>query len=197
MSEKSATTKRRVFAAAAEGFAAGGFAGASMRTIAARADVSQALVHHHFGSKQALYDLVVADAVERCRTFAEGWLAELLGQHDAGLSCAQYVGWLTSDLRTTRLRRWMAVEELPLDRPFIEAAAASGLDPTQQAWLSALVCSLEAAGDQELAGGPGWSELESCGAPVVAVSASLASWARAESVALVPIEAGRRVAGSG
>jgi AcrR family transcriptional regulator len=39
-------------------FAENGFHGASMRDIAARAGVSQSLLHHHFGTKEALWSLV-------------------------------------------------------------------------------------------------------------------------------------------
>lgn len=39
-------------------FAEHGFHGASMRDIAKRAGVSQSLVHHHFGSKDALWNFV-------------------------------------------------------------------------------------------------------------------------------------------
>lgn len=39
-------------------FAEHGFHGASMRDIANRAGVSQSLVHHHFGSKEALWNFV-------------------------------------------------------------------------------------------------------------------------------------------
>lgn len=39
-------------------FAERGFHGASMRDIAQRAGVSQSLVHHHFGSKEALWNFV-------------------------------------------------------------------------------------------------------------------------------------------
>lgn len=44
--------------AALAAFAEHGFHGASMRDIAARAGVSQSLVHHHFGSKDALWNFV-------------------------------------------------------------------------------------------------------------------------------------------
>lgn len=48
----------RILEAALAGFAEHGFHGASMRDIAGRAGVSQALVHHHFGNKAALWNLV-------------------------------------------------------------------------------------------------------------------------------------------
>jgi len=47
-----------IIEAALAAFAEHGFHGASMRDIAARAGISQSLVHHHFGSKDALWNFV-------------------------------------------------------------------------------------------------------------------------------------------
>jgi AcrR family transcriptional regulator len=47
-----------ILEAALAAFAEHGFHGASMRDIAARAGVSQSLLHHHFGTKDALWNLV-------------------------------------------------------------------------------------------------------------------------------------------
>lgn len=48
----------RIIAAALEVFSDLGFAGASMRTIAEKADVSAALIHHHFKDKETLWKIV-------------------------------------------------------------------------------------------------------------------------------------------
>ena len=55
-------TRRRVLGAAAEAFTAAGRDGASMRQIARGADVSIATIHYYFGSKERLFDAVMADA---------------------------------------------------------------------------------------------------------------------------------------
>jgi TetR/AcrR family transcriptional regulator len=47
-----------ILAAATAVFAERGFHGAKMREIAQRAQVSQGLLHHHFGTKEALWDAV-------------------------------------------------------------------------------------------------------------------------------------------
>lgn len=47
-----------ILEAALSAFAENGFHGANMRDIGARAGVSQSLVHHHFGSKEALWNFV-------------------------------------------------------------------------------------------------------------------------------------------
>lgn len=46
--------------AAEQVFAASGFAGASMREIADRAGVAQALIHYHFDNKEKLFEAVIA-----------------------------------------------------------------------------------------------------------------------------------------
>lgn len=53
---------QRLLSAAAVQFAEQGFAGASIASIAARAGLAKSTVFHHFGSKQALYLAVIADA---------------------------------------------------------------------------------------------------------------------------------------
>jgi AcrR family transcriptional regulator len=50
--------KGAILAAARAVFAAAGFHGATMRDIAQRAGVSQGLLHHHFRSKEGLWDAV-------------------------------------------------------------------------------------------------------------------------------------------
>jgi TetR/AcrR family transcriptional regulator len=54
-------SKARVFEAAAEEFAAHGFAGAKVDRIAARACVNKAMIYYHFKNKAALYRAVVGD----------------------------------------------------------------------------------------------------------------------------------------
>jgi AcrR family transcriptional regulator len=54
-------SKARVFDAAAEEFAAHGFAGAKVDRIAARARVNKAMIYYHFTNKAALYRAVVGD----------------------------------------------------------------------------------------------------------------------------------------
>jgi AcrR family transcriptional regulator len=53
-------TRGQIIAAARHAFAAKGFAGASMRGIAAEAGVDAALIHHYFESKQQLFLATVA-----------------------------------------------------------------------------------------------------------------------------------------
>jgi TetR/AcrR family transcriptional regulator len=55
------TTRERLLAAAAEEFAARGFAGASIDRIAAAAGLNKAMIYYHFASKADLYREILRD----------------------------------------------------------------------------------------------------------------------------------------
>lgn len=74
-----AETKRRILEAAASEFAAKGFDGARLGSIARAADVQQALIHHYFDDKEGLHAEVVRSGLA---AMTEGvW--ELLSRMDA------------------------------------------------------------------------------------------------------------------
>lgn len=58
-SDTVAPSLRKILDAAEAVFSEIGFDGAGMKAIAQRADVSQALLHYHFGSKERLYEAVI------------------------------------------------------------------------------------------------------------------------------------------
>ncbi|MBL4683041.1 MAG: TetR/AcrR family transcriptional regulator [Nannocystaceae bacterium] len=57
-------SRSAILAAARGCFSDKGLAGTSMSDIAARAKVTQSLIHHHFGAKDALWRQVLVDAFE-------------------------------------------------------------------------------------------------------------------------------------
>src|SRR5947208_9689486 len=59
----SKATREKIIKAASRAFALGGYEGASIRTIVAEADVNQAAINYHFGSKEGLYRAVLQAAV--------------------------------------------------------------------------------------------------------------------------------------
>lgn len=63
-SERAAARVSSILDAAEACFTESGFAGTSTRQIAARAGVTQPLLHHYFGSKEALFERVFARAFE-------------------------------------------------------------------------------------------------------------------------------------
>src|SRR5262245_18089884 len=74
-----AETRRRILEAAEVEFAAKGFDGARLGSIARAAEVQQALIHHYFEDKAGLYRAVIAGALDALS--AEGW--DILAQVNA------------------------------------------------------------------------------------------------------------------
>jgi AcrR family transcriptional regulator len=59
----SKATRDKIIKAASRAFARNGYEGASIRDIVAEADVNQAAINYHFGSKQGLYRAVLQAAL--------------------------------------------------------------------------------------------------------------------------------------
>jgi TetR/AcrR family transcriptional regulator, regulator of cefoperazone and chloramphenicol sensitivity len=59
----SKATREKIIKAASRAFARNGYDGASIRTIVAAADVNQAAINYHFGSKEGLYRAVLQAAL--------------------------------------------------------------------------------------------------------------------------------------
>jgi len=81
----SAESKKRILDAGESEFAAKGFDGARLGTIARAAGVQQALIHHYFVDKSGLYEAVVERAIGTMTT--EGWdiLARTVNQTGGGV----------------------------------------------------------------------------------------------------------------
>ena len=131
-------TRERIVKAAARAFAAYGFEGTSIRQIVTRADVNQAAINYHFGSKEGLYRAVLqmalvamtkAEKTEAAESGAETREAALrrfvrqqlrpMTARDDRSDYLRIFGWET--LRPSApFRRFMAEEAAPF---FAEAAA--------------------------------------------------------------------------
>jgi len=59
----SKATREKIIKAASRAFARDGYEGASVRAIVAEADVNQAAINYHFGSKEGLYHAVLQAAL--------------------------------------------------------------------------------------------------------------------------------------
>ena len=92
-------SRRALLDAALDEFAAGGFAGTTVRAIADRAGVSKDLIGYHFGGKAELYREVQRQWLQREATF-----------HDPSLPladlAARYLNDALSDPRPIRLLAW-------------------------------------------------------------------------------------------
>ncbi len=144
------TTRDKLLDAAAAALAEDGVAGVSARTVAARADVNQALVFYHFGSVTGLLDAAVRRSVDlaiasyRDRFTDVGTLAELLSvgrdlhqaERRAGnvLQMAQVMaGALRDDTLAGAGRyamdRWSGEVEIVLDRVLPATPLAGLVEP--------------------------------------------------------------------
>jgi TetR/AcrR family transcriptional regulator len=92
-------SRARVFAAAAEEFAARGFDGAKVDRIAGRAGVNKAMLYYHFTDKAALYRAVVGDM------FASTAKAMKQLREAGGTPEAQLAGFIEVVTREGRARR--------------------------------------------------------------------------------------------
>jgi TetR/AcrR family transcriptional regulator len=105
-------TRQRILDAAFAKFVEKGFADVSMREIAEQSDVTKSLIHHHFGSKESLWDAVKDRAFGR---YADQQMAELENAEnpDATLlerSVINYFGFLKDNPQVVRLMAWTHLE---------------------------------------------------------------------------------------
>lgn len=107
------STRAAILDAAEESFLFKGFAETSTAEIARLADVTKSLIHHHFGSKEALWELVKERAIS---AYAEGQEAELreATEPDAQLlrnAIARYFSFLQANPAVVRLFAWTHLDE--------------------------------------------------------------------------------------
>ena len=82
--EAPASTKARILATAEQVFAAKGFAGASTREIAAKAEVNISSLHYHWESKETLYLAVFQNIYDRILELVRSSIPEKLVNTKAG-----------------------------------------------------------------------------------------------------------------
>jgi TetR/AcrR family transcriptional regulator len=101
-------SREQILAAATEEFAAHGFAGARVASIAARAGVNQQLISYYFGGKQGLYDALRERWIAYEATIADPEVPVdqvIAGYFDAG----------AADPVAARLLLWQALGDSPGD----------------------------------------------------------------------------------
>jgi len=105
-------TRAAILDAAEEAFLSQGPGEASTASIAKKAGVTKSLIHHHFGSKESLWNEV---KVRRFGQYAKGQLAMLeQSEPSADLlrgSMALYFEFLQKNPQLVRLFAWMFLEE--------------------------------------------------------------------------------------
>ena len=111
-------TRGAILAAARDEFAAGGFDGATIRGIAARAGVDPALVHHYFGAKDKLFEAALDLPLA-----PESFLPEVLSS-----AAPERIGEIVT-------RQFLTVWEDPANRPVFMAMLRSVVGNEQAASL--------------------------------------------------------------
>jgi AcrR family transcriptional regulator len=120
-------TRRRILKAASRVFAEHGFEGASIRDIVTKADVNQAAINYHFGSKEGLYRAVLAMALAAL-TNADASSEATSQTPEAELRAfvrRQLRPLLARDEQSDYLRifNWETVRPTPAFRKFVSQAA--------------------------------------------------------------------------
>jgi len=105
-------TRGRILESALELFVAKGFADVAMREIAARSGVTRSLIHHHFGSKEALWDAVKDRAFSRYIEQQKPELERAPVADEALLRSAvtRYFRFLGENPQVVRLLGWIHME---------------------------------------------------------------------------------------
>jgi TetR/AcrR family transcriptional regulator len=108
---RSEATRTQILDSAESLFAERGFAGTSMRAVAVAAGTSQALLHHHFGTKAGLYESVKLRFTERYDR--QRGSQEEIGRLDpAGVlsEVQRYFQFLKANPNLSRLVAWARLE---------------------------------------------------------------------------------------
>ncbi len=123
-------TRALILEAAEEVFLERGFGNASMSEIAKRAGVTKSLIHHHFGSKDGLWDEV---KTSRFSTYVDAQMA-LLEDSDPSAdllrsSMEAFFGFHKNNPQMVRILAWVFLEQqqsecLRMDVQLIEAGTA-------------------------------------------------------------------------
>jgi len=123
------TTRTAILDAAEDVFLARGFNGAPMSEIARQAGVTKSLIHHHFGSKQELWDEV---KMRRFEVYAERQL-EMIDRSEPSAallkqSMETYFHFLKHNQPLVRILAWVFLERgqdecMKMDKGLMDAGA--------------------------------------------------------------------------
>src|SRR6202142_4140683 len=97
-------TRARILSAALKEFAAKGFAGARVDTIARRAAINKRMLYHYFGNKEGLFKAVLRRKINE----RQAWAENLSG--DPAESLAFWFDAACNDTDWVRLFEWEALQ---------------------------------------------------------------------------------------
>ncbi len=124
-----ARTRERILSAALKEFAARGFAGSRVDTIARRAAINKRMLYHYFGNKEGLFRAVLRRKIAE----RQAWAESLSG--DPAESLPFWFEATCKDMDWVRLLEWEALqvgERKVIDENQRLAATASGLKRVRQ-----------------------------------------------------------------
>lgn len=127
-------TRTAILEAAEELFVQRGFAATSMSDIAARANVTKSLIHHHFGPKDELWSAVKKYRLDEYAEAQQKLAAE--GPYDEALfrkSVETYFEFLKKNPEFIRLYTWMSLEEPQLSEAVRPDLMNLGVERLQEA----------------------------------------------------------------
>jgi TetR/AcrR family transcriptional regulator len=109
--EEAAKTRENILRVAERVFATNGFDGAALSAIAEQAAVSKSLIHHHFESKERLWDEVRLQGFAR---YVAEQIDTLANDNDGYTfirkSCAAYFRYLEKNPAVLRMMQWSQAE---------------------------------------------------------------------------------------
>ncbi len=111
-------TQRAILDAAESIFVDRGFAATSVSEIADRATVTKSLIHHHFGSKEALWQEVKARRLAAFSVVQKK--AMMTGEADSAdfeQAIRAFFGFLSDNPKYVRLTAWMYLDDPELSAP--------------------------------------------------------------------------------
>jgi AcrR family transcriptional regulator len=143
---KGAATSRRILDAATEEFSRHGIAGARIDRITAAARTNKAQVYGYFGSKEGLFEAVLADCLKQSQTQFDaddlpGWAVALYDEILRRPDLVRLMGWIRLEQRPAGL----ILDSLDLEPKFAaitRAQAAGRLRPGAPADLLSLVVAM-------------------------------------------------------
>jgi AcrR family transcriptional regulator len=128
---RGAATSRRILDAATEEFARSGIAGARIERIIAAAHTNKAQLYGYFGSKEGLFDAVVADCVGRTTIAIPfdvddlgGWAVGMYDENLRRPDLVRLIGWIRLERRPAG--RWFDTSEHEPKLVAVAEAQAAG-----------------------------------------------------------------------
>lgn len=108
-------TKNQIIDAAEQLFQKNGFAATSMSEVAKEAGVTKSLIHHHFGSKESLWDAVCRRNSVRMKNYLGSLLSERMDfdtdEEFIKRAIVDYFHHIEDNPGFSRLQAWVAAEQ--------------------------------------------------------------------------------------